>query len=276
MGVTRKLPRGVTKQIYMDGALLNLLKGFHNAVHKHNTSVVMVADGRSGMGKTTLANQVGITLDPNYNLENLYYTPKEFLDGLSKAKKGSCLVFDEAMLISSRSALTEVNRMVVQAMSMIRSKNLFVIFCVNSIFDIDRNIAISRADLLLNVYGSSLIDRGRFMAFFRARDGMDRLKKLYLLGKKYYDYSRPRANFLGSFLAEFVIDSDEYEIKKQKSINEFLMGSATRPTNAMLMRDKLIKWIVREKGYKAPEIADICGLSEQQIYKILLKDTENP
>ncbi|PHQ78481.1 MAG: hypothetical protein COB65_13815 [Thalassobium sp.] len=210
------------KDVYYDKYLLDNLGGFKKAVLNKNTSFVMVIDGRSGMGKTTLANQLGHFFDDNYCLEKIYWEPRKFLEGLEKAKKGDFILFDEAMILSSRSAMSEVNRMVVMAMSMIRSKQLFICFCVNSIFDLDRNLALSRADFLLHVYGDNLGDRGNFTAFFRARGDIDRIKSLYLRGKKYYSYSQPRANFFGSFGKRFIVDEGEYERRKQEGVNSFL------------------------------------------------------
>ena len=215
------------KDVYYDKYLLDNLEGFKRTVLNKNTSFVMVIDGRSGMGKTTLANQLGHFFDDNYCLDKIFWEPRKFLEGLEKAKKGDFLLFDEAMILSSRSAMSEINRMVVMAMSMIRSKQLFICFCVNSIFDLDRNLALSRADFLLHVYGDNLGDRGNFTAFFRAKGDIDRIKSLYLRGKKYYSYSQPRANFFGSFGKRFIVDENEYEKRKQAGVNSFLKGDSS-------------------------------------------------
>ena len=215
------------KDVYYDKYLLDNLEGFKRTVLNKNTSFVMVIDGRSGMGKTTLANQLGHFFDDNYCLDKIFWEPRKFLEGLEKAKKGDFLLFDEAMILSSRSAMSEINRMVVMAMSMIRSKQLFICFCVNSIFDLDRNLALSRADFLLHVYGDNLGDRGNFTAFFRAKGDIDRIKSLYLRGKKYYSYSQPRANFFGSFGKRFIVDENEYEKRKQAGVNNYLKGDSS-------------------------------------------------
>lgn len=253
----------------MDGYLKELLDAFKDAVTRKNVSVVIIADGKSGMGKTTILNQCGIYLDPNYNLEKIYYEPKSFLEGLAAAKQGDFLLFDEAMLISNRSALSEINKMVIIAMSMIRSKRIFVAFAVNSLFDLDRNLSLHRADLLIHVYsGESQFDRGRFCAFFRAKDGIDRLKILYLYGKKFYDYSKPQANFYGVFPDYFVIDPLEYERRKQKSINDFLYGRE-RILKSQKSRNRLIRWIYDKNFADKNELSLISGLQLRQIYNIL-------
>lgn len=264
--------------LYFDGQLFEIIEGFKNAVELHNTSAVLLVDGRSGTGKTTLSSQIAFGLDKDFGLHKIHFTPKSFLEGnedgskigLSNCKKGDCIIFDEAMLVSNRASMSQINKMVIQAMSMIRSKRIYVIFNVNSIFDIDKNLALHRSDILLHVYGQTLRDRGRFSAFFRAKDGYDRLKMLYLFGKKFYDYSRPKANFIGRFTKKFLIDEKMYENEKQKGINEFLKGSTKKSYD----RDKVIMKM-KENGTSSSEIAILFGLSRRQVNHIIDKFKKN-
>lgn len=249
---------------YVDGYLLPVLEGFRKVVKNRNTSVVIVIDGRSGMGKTTLANQVCKFLDPNYNLDRIYYEPENFLNGLANSHKEQAHMFDEAMLISNRSALSQINRMTIQAMSMIRSKQIFVVFCVNSIFDLDKNLVLSRADLLLHVYGDNLVDRGNFAAFFKPRGGQDKIKQLYLSGKRFYSYSKPPANFYGRFYSKFIVNEKEYERRKQIGVNNFLRSSSPI-TKHKVMVTKGVKWMRENTKLTIPEIAQILGVSARTI-----------
>jgi len=261
-----------TLNLYLDGREHDLLMGFKEAVDRHNTSAVFIFDGRSGMGKTTKQNQWGIALDPNFGLHKIHFTPQTFLEGddktgkvgLANAKIGDFICFDEAMLISNRSAMSQVNKMIIQGMSMIRSKRIYVGFCVNSLFDIDRNLCLHRADCLIHLYGQTLKDRGRFAVFFKGRDGTDRLKSLYLYGKKFYDYSKPHSNFIGSFTKEFVVDEDKYEVEKQKGVNAFLRGTSRRNWD----RDQSILKMSK-KGLSQREIGEIIGVTHQQVSRIL-------
>lgn len=264
------LPYNLPKKI------AELLDFFKFAVNHKNTSVVLIVDGRSGMGKTTLSSQMGMYCDKDFSLKNFYFTPEDFLDGLSKAEKGDFILFDEAMLLSSRNALSEINKMCIIAMSMIRSKQIFVCFCVNSIFDLDRNIALSRADVLFSVYGMHLIDRGSVMAFFKGEDGLDRLKDLYLRGKKYYSYSHPKSNFNCNFSKHFAVNEEEYERLKQEGVNRFLGSSSDRlGSRDKRIRDILVKWIYHNTELKQNEIQDITGLSRKTMYNILQGEEKN-
>jgi len=235
--------------------LKEILNGFKWAIHNKKQSAVIITDGRSGMGKTTISFQIGKYMTPDFDLSNVHFTPESFTEALTHTKKGDTIIFDEAMLLSSRAALSQINRMIVIAMSMIRSKNLVIIFNVNSIFDLDRNLALSRADLLLHCYGDSLTDKGKFLAFFKGSDGIDRIKQLYIHGKKYYSYGFPRSNFHSNFPSHFVLDEAEYERIKQIGVNRFLKGTKnTENSRYKEQRDILIKIINEIKGLPLREL----------------------
>lgn len=252
--------------------LREILDGFKWAIREKNQSAVAIVDGRSGMGKTTLSFQMASYMSADFDFKDVCFTPDEFLKELENTQKGQnrVLVFDEAMLLSSRAALSKINRMIVIAMSMIRSKNVFIIFNVNSIFDLDRNLALSRADILLHCYGESLTDRGRFLAFFKGSDGWDRIKELYLKGKKFYSYANPKANFFTSFSGYFALDENEYERRKQEGVNKFLSSSQSKMGNKdKNARDKAIKELYKTGNYTQEQIAEMVGLSPKAVFNIL-------
>jgi len=254
--------------------LREILNGFKWAMHEKKQSVVLITDGRSGMGKTTISFQIGRYMTPDFSLNDVHFTPEEFLEALTHTKKGDTVIFDEAMLLSSRATLSKINRMIVVAMSMIRSKNLCIIFNVNSIFDLDRNLALSRADLLLHCYGESLTDKGKFLAFFKGGDGRDRIKELYIHGKKYYSYGTPKSNFNAMFSSNFVLDEDEYEKKKQVGVDKFLKGTDRDLTNRYVKQRNILLHLLRETTKKTyQELEELLEshkfrMSFQQIAKI--------
>lgn len=255
-----KLPRKLTE----------ILDIFKIVVHEKDDMITIVTDGNSGTGKTTLSFQQALYLDPNFSLDNVCFTPQDFLNRLTIAKKGDCIIFDEGMLISSRSAMSQINKMIIVAMSMVRSKNIFVIFNVNSLHDLDKNIAIFRSNLVLHIYRENIVTRGRFLAFFKSTDGVDRIKQVYLFGKKLYDYTRPKANFHSHFPKYFVLDEKEYEKKKQIGINEFLKGGSKSlmENKDRIQRNELINWIRENTKTTYSKIGEIIGMSQRQIINI--------
>lgn len=259
--------------------LTDILDGFKKAIHEKKMSIVILVDGKSGKGKTTLGGQVCSYVDPNFNLSKIHYNPYDFLSskekiGIAQSQEGDALLFDEALMISNRSALSAVNRAVVQAMSMMRSRKICVVFCANSIFDLDKNLAIFRSDLLLHVYGNGLTDRGKFLAFFKGADDIDRIKELYLYGKKTYSYSMPKCNFNSTFPGYFVVDEKEYDTQKNQGVASFLENPSgklkearenRRETKAIEARRRCISWIIENTTLTQQEIANISGVSVRTI-----------
>jgi hypothetical protein len=63
------------------------------------------------------------------------------------------IVLDEAfMAASSRSVLSEVNKAMMGLATEMRQKNLFVIMCLPTFFDLDKYFAIWRSRMLLHMY----------------------------------------------------------------------------------------------------------------------------
>lgn len=263
-----QLPDG--RIFYMDNRKEQILTFAKRATERHNTSAVIIYDGRSGMGKTTQAIQDGFYCDRSpsgFGLHKIYFHPDDFIEGLDTAEAHSFHLFDEAMVLSNRASMSKLNMTIVKAMSMIRSKKIIVGFCINSIFDLDRNLALSRADVLFHAYGKNITDRGKFAAFFKGADGLDRLKELYLLGKKYYTYTKPRANFIGRFSSRFLVNAKDYEEKKQEGISRSLQEN--KKYGGRNWMEEVIYKLRHEKGLSCKEIAEMGNISDRQVRKTI-------
>ena len=164
-------------------------------------------------GKSTLSFQCAKYFDSTFNLSRVVFSVDDFLKTLINAEPGQAVVFDEAIIVNSRSALTDFNKKVIVAMTQIRSKGLYIFFNIPSLFDLDRNLVLNRCHLLLHCYQDSFGDRGKFCVFDK-----NKMKFLYLKGKRLYTYAYPKANFVASFSEYFYLNRVDYENKKQKEI----------------------------------------------------------
>lgn len=232
-----------------------------DTVLNHNDDFLMVLDGPVSLGKSTLSFQIALFLDPNFDLSKVTFTPEQWLQAIDKAKKGDCIILDEAMLIMSRSAMSMWNKKVITKLSQIRSKNLFLIFNLPAYFDLDKNIALHRASLLLHCFTPSFRKKGHYKVYFP-----DEMKLLYIMGKKYYSYKKPVPNFEGFFSSCFVLDQAEYDEKKNKSLSS---SEVLVTKTAHQERNLYIKFI-RNLDYSYADIAaiDKTGLSADGIGKI--------
>jgi energy-coupling factor transporter ATP-binding protein EcfA2 len=196
----------------MDGYLVANLTHVIRSVTKKDYDCFIIVTGREGFGKSTLAGQVALFLDPTFNLDRCCFTADQFKEACEKAEKYQAIVFDETMgYLSSRGAMSSFNRDLIKVFSEMRSKNLFIILCIPNFFELDRYPAMHRATGLLYVYKRSC---------FGSYDYPTK-KKLYLTGKKLYSYVVP-PNFRGSFIKYFVYPKELYEQKKQNAINSWI------------------------------------------------------
>ena len=196
---------------FIDEITKSELERVKTAVIKKDRDYVMVIDGEEGSGKSVLAQQVAKFLDPNFNLDNVVFNADQFISRLKNAPKYSCIILDEAFnSANSRASLTEVNRSLIGVATEMRQRNLFVIIVIPSFFDLDKYFALWRCRALFHVYFTKTGARGRYIIFPKGKK-----KYLYLLGKKFYNYSKPASPYPPcKFNNYYTVDETEYRKKK--------------------------------------------------------------
>jgi hypothetical protein len=281
------------KAFYISGYMSKNLDNYISGVLNKKLSAVFIIDGRSGLGKTTLASQLGCYISkkvaewkdkhnplpnkekhkPKFSLNDLTWTPDAFVEKLKPASFGDIVVLDESMILSNRSAMSSYNRAAVIMMSMIRSKQIFVIFCINSVFDLDRNIALHRADMLVHLYAENdkFASRGRYFVVPTAKG---KLKNLYVVGKKYYSYAQARPAFRDHFSKFFPFSDNEYEKRKQDAIQSYFNKEKKTIDKTRVSRDRAMVYCTEELGYKTKDLKKIFGMEERviQMRKKFYKD----
>ncbi len=236
-------------EYYMDNKLLlNLEEKIIPALQKKDKDRVLAIDGIEGSGKSTLAFQIGKRVDPTLNLSRVVFNAEEFREAVFKAKKGQCVIFDEAFTgLSSRASLSGINRALVSLMMQMRQKNLFVIIVLPTIFLLDKYVALFRTLALIHVYEIKG-NRGYFRIYNRKTK-----KLLYLFGKQTYSYyhKKIQIRFKGRFYGVFALGDAKEEQKYRVAKNKALIATEKNPMNArhvryMEQRDVLIH-LVRKK-----------------------------
>lgn len=87
--------------------------------------------GPTGSGKTYSALKIAESLDPDFTIENVAFTAKEFMTCINnpKMKSGSVIIFDEAgVALSSRSWQSVQNKLLNYVLQTFRHRNYIVIF----------------------------------------------------------------------------------------------------------------------------------------------------
>jgi len=208
-----KVFEGTKNEYYMDGYMVQNLDTAKKVI-KDDWDMIFVYDGNEGSGKSVKAMQDAFYCDPTFNLDRVVFTPEDLKEAIIKSKPYQSLVFDEGYRgLSSRAAMSMINKTLVKMLAEIRQKNLFVFVVLPSIFDLDKYVAIWRSRALIHIYTGKNFQRG-FFSFYNS----ERKKQLYVLGKKYYSYGKPKANFIGRFTNHYVLDEKEYRKKKKESL----------------------------------------------------------
>lgn len=244
---------------YLDGYLRANLDALKRDVIKKNYDGFVLICGREGFGKTTLSFQIAMYCDPTFNLSRVVFTADQFMDAVENADKYQAIIFDETMgYLSSRNTLSKFNKALIKVMAEMRSKNLFVFLNIPNFFMMDWYVAQHRCTGLLYIS-----KRGRFNSY-----DYPTKKRLYREGKKYHSY-HIAPNFYGSFVKYFPLDKEEYEKKKREAINQWI-GEKRFESRWKEQRDILIKKCVNDNLMSRKEIAELLGLSVNQIGVVLI------
>lgn len=250
---------GEKKKLYMDDYLHEqVTTKVQPKVKKKDNDWVWIVDGAEGSGKSVLAQQIAKVLDDTFTVDHMCMTPKEFTKAILTAKKGQCIVFDEAFTgLSSRASLTEINKLIVSLMMEMRQKNLFVIIVMPTIFLLDRYVALFRARGLFHVYLKNG-NRGRWIYFNNKKK-----KLLYFFGKKLYSYGKPQSSFRGRFYDQYTINEAKYREKKNQALMD--KSRSTKAETYKYHRDTLF-WILNNKlNINKAKIAKLC---KEAFYKV--------
>lgn len=200
-------------EFYIDGYLKSNLDIARNVIQK-DWDMLFIVDGSEGSGKSVLAMQAAAYCDPTFTIDRVVFTPGTFRNAIINAKKYQAVLYDEAYTgLSSRATMSMINRTLISMLAEIRQKNLFVFVVMPCYFDLDKYVALWRSRGLIHVYCGEGFQRGYF-AFYNT----DRKKDLYINGKKFYSYSKPKANFYGRFTNFYPVDEAEYRKKKKESL----------------------------------------------------------
>lgn len=217
-------------------------------LQKRDKDCFLVVDGGEGKGKSTFAMQLGKYVDPSLDLSRVVFDPEDFRQAVLKAKKGQCVIYDEAFTgLSSRASLSMVNKVLISLTMQMRQKNLLVIIVLPTIFLLDKYIALFRARALIHVHENKGV-RGYFKLY------NSRVKKtLFLEGAKTYSYfhKRIKTRFRGRFYGKFVLgDSSveaEYRKKKEKALEQSEKNPMTNQQVKFKQQRDLLVWRLKNE-----------------------------
>jgi len=138
---------------YLSEKLEPKWKAISQMVINKNKDRVYVVFGMEREGKSFWVFQQAKYIDPTFDISRICFTPEQFLEQIRTAPPGCVVVFDEAFRgFSSKSALSKVNKMLVQAMMEVGRKNLIIFIVLPSFSLLENYIAIHRSHALFQIY----------------------------------------------------------------------------------------------------------------------------
>ena len=128
-------------------------KELSHMVIKRNKDRVYVVYGLERGGKSTWVFQQAKYIDHTFNIDRICFTPEQFLEQIRTAPPGCVVVFDEAFRgFSSKSTLSKVNKLLVQAMMEIGRRNLIIFIVLPSFTLLENYVAVHRSNALFQIY----------------------------------------------------------------------------------------------------------------------------
>jgi hypothetical protein len=189
---------------------------------------IFILTGMEGAGKSTMAAALCKYLDPSFpgeplndgtarrHCDRVVFTPAQFSEAVAKSKPKQAIQFDEAILgLMAGDAGTNVQRMLMKEITLIRKKQLYIVLVIPSIFSMRMPIAAQRSRFLIHTYSPDGIRRGYFKFY-----NYPTKRHLYIKGKKDFNQDAVEANFRGTFTNTegLFFSHDEYDKKKERAI----------------------------------------------------------
>ncbi len=215
------------------GELWPILETMKAKIWDKHQNVVLIT-GRTGTGKSEFAIGCAKYVDPNFTLENIFWSTEELINVAASKENifppGTAFIFDEAREgTQSLNAMTETNRKMGLFLDTIRSRGYHIFLLQPSFFLFQKTIAIYAADILFHVekkandqfmeslkagnLGRSNKEKPFERGYARIYDA-DQKHKLYVKGKELEDMNTSGCGFITFGRSKGIVDWEEYERRK--------------------------------------------------------------
>lgn len=258
---------------------------------KYDEDRVYITDGREGTGKSVFTLQQAAYIDPTIlddegdtPMPRICFTSYQFLNAIKNTKSTpthtKAVIFDEAFRgLSSKAALSKVNKQIVQAMMEMRQHNIIVFINSPSFFLLELYPAMLRSSSLFHVVKDKQNPRKRYVRIFNYR----KKAKLYQAGIRkgwgYNIHTNLRARFFNKYPGgkEF-----EARYRKQKDIMSKESedeGKQEVDSRFKVQRDILINHLAEKEKLKADKMAEFLGtlgieISGRQVHRVFKEKEE--
>jgi hypothetical protein len=234
------------QKYYINSLLADNLNSLAYNIKKDWDFVILVTGDRSvRTGKSVLALTIGAYLtsalnrmgiDSKWSTENVFFSSKLAISEALKMPKHSIIVYDEGReALASSKSFTDAQKDILDYFAECGQLNHIFIIVLPDYFNLVEEIAVARAEILVNVFRTEKrIEKDIFndgvlrpvVKFERGSFGFynrDQKKKLYDKAKaiRVKSYGLIRWNFPGDFINQYTIDENAYRNKKKEWLKRF-------------------------------------------------------
>ena len=270
------------QKYYINSLLADNLNSLAYNIKKDWDFVVLVTGDRSvRTGKSVLALTIGAYLtsalnrmgiDSKWSTDNVFFSSKLAISDALKMPKHSIIVYDEGReALASSKSFTDAQKDILDYFAECGQLNHIFIIVLPDFFNLVEEIAVARAEILVNVFRTEKkIEKDIFndgvlrpvVKFERGSFGFynrDQKKKLYDKAKaiRVKSYGLIRWNFPGDFINQYTIDENEYRKKKKEWLKRFQerKKEQIKVSPMDVFRDSIIMQMHNEEK-TAPEIQE--------------------
>jgi len=274
------------KTFYLDNKLKKNIDILLDAC-KEDDDFLLIFDGAEGAGKSLFMRQVGYycaqRMGVPFTVDNIHFQLNSYVDKSIESPFYTINILDESRkILNKRAAMSRESKKFTNYLSECRKKRQIHLIALPAFHELDKNIVLWRAKLLIHVDKYFVEDSTKESGFGLKRGDyrvylMDQyLKKCYL-----YPYSYPKKyEFTGQFKPVEVIDLSQYESKKDDNLElkyhskyeEIELGKREKMWRTRTL--KLVKGMEDNRQISRGEMADVIGMEVNTLNKVISQHGE--
>lgn len=206
-----------------------------------------VVTGVEGTGKSTLATELCVYVDPNFfEKDNVITNITELKTCFRNSEKGTAILIDEgAPMFFSRDSMKKETKEATQLLRGLRGKNCFICICMPDFFALDKYIREHRVGSL-----SRVVKRGR--AWFYSKSKIEKmLTSSHSVFNKNFGKSKwTDPNFKHNFPDLDKVTKTKYLKMKDNIMNKYTAKDKPKGVNKKIVIERMLN-----EGYEINKIA---------------------
>jgi DNA-binding CsgD family transcriptional regulator len=260
-----------------DGEKGHFIGYIHHRI-KHNKNFLCCVTGPTGSGKSWCALRMGEMIDPDFDIRNVVFTPKEFLELVNekskKLSKGSCIVFDELQVSMSHVEYMSLqSKLINYLLQTFRHRNFVCIFTSPHFSFVNasaRKLFHSRVETLDILTSKNVVRLKPFMLQVNQDTGKVYRKYLRVFDKE-YGRTPVKTLLVGKPSKDLIKAYEEKKTDFTTNLNRTIMMDLERLEEKQNKRRELTdiqKKMLRlyKEGKTIKQIAETMSVSEQAIH----------